>query len=86
MTPVENLKNIGPKMTAWLHAIDVHSEEDIERLGVVEVYKRLKAARPKQVNLNALWSLQGAMLGIPWNQLPPDMKDNLRRELEDSKD
>jgi hypothetical protein len=35
------------------------------------------------VTLNMLWGLQAALLGIPWNLLPQDIKDQLRKEVED---
>jgi len=27
-----------------------------------------------------LWGLQAALLDIPWNELPPDIKEQLRKE------
>lgn len=81
MTPVHRLKNIGPQMTQWLARIGIHGEDDIAALGVIEVYRRLKAANPDRASLNALWALQGALLGLHWNDLPPGMKDALKRQL-----
>jgi hypothetical protein len=52
------------------------------QLGVVETYKRVKAAYPEKVTLNMPWGLQAALLDLPWNELPPDIKEALRRELE----
>lgn len=74
-------KNIGPKTAGWLAAIDIHSLQDIEQLGVVECYLRLKAAFPDRVSLNALWGLQGALMDIPWNQIPEDIKQDLRAQV-----
>lgn len=83
--PPDNLpkiKNIGPKTLSWLHEIGVHTQADLEDLGAVEVYKRLKAAFPHKVSLNALYGLQGAILGIHWNALPPDMKADLKAQVQ----
>jgi DNA transformation protein and related proteins len=77
------IKNIGPKTTAWLHEVGIHTLEEIEALGAVEVYKRLKAAFPHKVSLNALYGLQAAILNIHWNDLPPDMKADLRAQVEE---
>ncbi len=79
---VRELSNIGPKTATWLETIDVKTLEDIERMGVIEVYERLKALYPEKVSLNALWALQGAILDIPWNQLPESMKENLKQRLQ----
>lgn len=81
MTP---LKNIGPKSRVWLHDIGIDTLEDLEALGAVEVYRRLKLARPTEVSLNMLWALQGALLNIHWNALPPDMKAALKSQVEDN--
>ena len=74
------MKNLGPKSSEWLASIGVHSLEDVAKLGVIETYKRVKAAYPEKVTLNMLWGLQAALLDIPWNELPPDIKAQLRNE------
>jgi hypothetical protein len=74
------MKNIGPKSSEWLAGIGVHTLEDVAALGAVETYKRVKAAYPEKVTLNMLWGLQAALLDIPWNELPQDIKDQLRKE------
>jgi DNA transformation protein and related proteins len=74
------MKNLGPKSKEWLASIGVYSLEDVVKLGVVETYKRVKGAYPENVTLNMLWGLQAALFDIPWNQLPADIKDQLRKE------
>ena len=74
------MKNIGPKSSEWLASVGVHTLEDVARLGVVETYKRVKAAHPEKVTLNMLWGLQAALLDLPWRELPPDIKEQLRKE------
>lgn len=80
--PVSDLKNLGPKSQLWLHEIGIHTLQEIEDLGAVEVYKRLKAAFPKQISLNMLYGLQAAILNIHWQALPPDMKEELKRAVQ----
>jgi DNA transformation protein and related proteins len=79
---VRDLNNIGLKTAMWLESIEIKTLKDIETLGVIEVYQRLKLAYPEKVSLNALWALQGAVLDIPWNQLPESMKENLKQRLQ----
>jgi DNA transformation protein and related proteins len=79
---IRELSNIGPTTTSWLETIGVKTLEDIEELGVIEVYQRLKLAYPEKVSLNALWALQGAVLNILWNQLPESMKEDLKQRLQ----
>lgn len=77
------MKNLGPKSSEWLASVGVHNLDDVARLGVVETYKRVKAAYPEKVTLNMLWGLQAALLDIPWNELPDDIKEDLRRQVEE---
>jgi len=76
------MKNIGPKSSAWLASIGVHTLEDVARLGVVETYKRVKAVYPEKVSLNLLYGLQAALLDIPINVLSQYIRDQLKREAE----
>ena len=78
------MKNMGPKSSECLTSIGVHSLEDVAKLGVVETYKRVKkAAYPEKVSLNLLYGLQAALLDISWNELPPDIKEELKRQVEE---
>lgn len=77
------MKNIGPKSKEWLAAVGVRTLDDVAGLGAVETYKRVKAACPEKVSLNLLYALQAALLDLPWNELPPDIKDELKRQVEE---
>jgi hypothetical protein len=73
---------MGPKSSEWLAPVGVHTLDDVVNLGVVETYKRVKAAYAEKVSLNLLYGLQAALLDLPWNELPPDIKEELRRHVE----
>lgn len=75
------MRNLGPKSSEWLATVGIHTLDDVARLGVVETYKRVKAAYPEKVTLNMLWGLQAALLDIPWYELPADIKAQLRKEV-----
>ena len=38
------MKNLGPKSGEWLASVCVYTLDDVAKLGVVETYKRVKAA------------------------------------------
>ena len=76
------IKNMGPKSRVWLHEIGIDTLQDLEALGAVEVYQRLKASRPTDITLNMLWGLQAALLNIHWNMLTPEMKADLKSQVE----
>ena len=78
------MRNIGPKSRAWLASVGVYTLADVAKLCVVETYKRVKAAYPEKVSLNLLWGLQAALLDLPWNELPPDIKSELRKQVGES--
>jgi DNA transformation protein len=78
------MKNMGPKSSEWLALVGVHTLDDVAKMGVVETYKRVKAAYPEKVSLNLLYGLQAALLDLPWNELPPDIKEELKRQVEGS--
>lgn len=76
------MKNIGPKSRQWLTSVGIYTLDDIVSLGVVQTYKRVKAAYPEKVSLILVYALQGALLDLPWNELPPDMKEELKGQVE----
>ena len=76
------MRHMGPKSSEWLASVGVHTLDDVVNLGVVETYKRIKAAYPEKVSLNLLYGLQAALLDLPWNELPPDIKEELKQQVE----
>ena len=76
------MKNIGPKSSEWLASVGIHTLDDVAALGVVETYKRVKAAYPDKVSLNMLYGLQAALLDLPWSELPADIKAELKKQVE----
>lgn len=77
------LKNIGVTMESWLKEAGIQTPADLETVGALEAWRRMKTALPRQVSLLALYALQGALLNVHWNALPPDMKDELKQAARD---
>ena len=77
MSELAQLKNIGEKTASWLIACGIETPEDLHQLGAVEAWERVSRKYP-QMTLVGLYALQGAILDIHWNDLPPDMKAELR--------
>lgn len=74
--------NLGPRSREWLAAVGVHTQADLAAIGSVEAYRRAKAAFPDRISLNLLYGLEGALLGMRWDELPVEMKAELKRQLE----
>ena len=36
-----------------------------------------------KVTLNMLWGLRAALLDLPWSELSPDIKEELRKQVEE---
>ncbi|MGH8030293.1 MAG: TfoX/Sxy family protein [Arenimonas sp.] len=74
--PVEKIRNIGPKSMAWLRQTGVRSLVELQAVGSLAAFVRIKRAgfRP---SLNLLYALEGAILGCHWQEIP----DTRRAEL-----
>lgn len=75
------LKNLGAASVNILHAIGVNSYADLKHMGPVEAYIRIKS-RGIHVSKVMLYALQGALLGVHWNDLDPRVKQQLLEEAE----
>jgi len=78
--PLAGLKNLGPKSVQWLGEIQVKTLAQLDELGSVAVYKKLKALG-YPVTLNLVWAIEAALRGIDWRELPETDKEHLRREI-----
>jgi len=72
----EKIRNVGPKSAAWLRQVGVRTQEDLNRLGPVEAFMKVKRAgfRP---SLNLLYALAGAIEDCHWADLPEERKTAL---------
>ena len=77
-----SLRNIGEHSARLMVETGIESREHVEALGAAEVYTRLKARYP--VSRTMLWALQGALLDLPWQDLPGELRQALLAELGDA--
>lgn len=75
------LKNLGAASVNILRAIGINNYEDLQEVGPVEAYRRIKA-RGINVSKVMLYALQGALTDTHWNDLAPDLKTQLVEEAE----
>ena len=75
------IRNVGPKSAAWLRQVGVRTTEDLNRVGPVEAFLKVKRAgfRP---SLNLLYAMAGAMADCHWAELPEERKQALLSALE----
>ncbi len=84
MTPIASLRGLGPASEQLLAAIGIDSAEELDEVGAVEAYRRLRAGEVPGVTRVMLWALAAALLDLDWRELPDEVKQRLLRELADA--
>lgn len=77
----DKLPNVGPKSAAWLRQVGIRTQAELAETGSVAAFVKIRRAGFKP-SLNLLYSLEGALLGCHWQQVPPDRRDRLKAEAE----
>lgn len=78
---IRDLPNLGPALEAMLSAAGIHTPDELDAAGAVEAYRRaVLAGAPRHMIL--LWSLDAALLGVDWRDLPVERRIALREEAE----
>ena len=72
-----DLSHLGPVTRRRLAAVGITSQAELEALGAVDAYRRLKHAFPKEVSLNALWGLHATLTGMRWTDIDAATKTRL---------
>jgi len=74
------LANLGPKSVAWLNEAGMLTTADLAQLGSVGAFLKVEEAGFAP-SLNLLWAIEGALSDIPWELIPPEIKQELKAEL-----
>ena len=77
-------KNIGKTTGARLNEIGVFSLADLAEMTSVEAFKRIRENYPDKTIpvCYYIYSLEGALLDLHWDDLPSDLKEELRLRVE----
>jgi DNA transformation protein len=84
LSKLSDLKNIGPKTEKWLNEFEIYTLEDLENYSPVTLYQILRS-NGYDVNMIFVYALQGAIMDLHWNELPKDIRDQLKQELDEHK-
>lgn len=81
MASNDKLRNVGPKSAAWLRQVGVRTQGDLEALGAVAAFMKVKRAgfRP---SLNLVYALEGALMGCHWQQVPEERRQELLLQVD----
>ena len=78
---LRDLPNLGPASEAMLVAAGIATPDDLDRLGAVEAYRRaILSGAPRHTML--LWSLDAALLGVDWRDVPLERRREVSAEAE----
>jgi DNA transformation protein and related proteins len=81
-TPVEELKNLGPVSRQWLATVGIHTRNDLERVGSIEAFLRIRDTQEGiKPSLNLLYAMEAALRDLHWTQLPAELKRELRAAI-----
>ena len=70
------LKNLGNTSVNWLRVVGIGSYDELKRHGAVVAYNKIRR-RGFRVSKVLLYALHGALLDAHWNELEPDLKNQL---------
>ena len=77
MSELTSMANIGKMLAQRMADADIHTADDLVRMGAKEAFLRVKAVYPNAC-VNHLYALEGAVRGIRWGGLPGDVKKDLK--------
>lgn len=82
-TTLNNAKNIGATIQQRLNNIGIFTLGDLAEITPVIAYQKMKAEQPNQTlpQCYYLYSLQGALMDVQWEELPEGLKDELKRQV-----
>lgn len=78
---ISSLPNLGPKSQEMLAAAGITQVAQLRKMGSVAAYVRVKSKVPG-ATLNLLWALEGALTGLPWQQVAKEHRTSLLLSLE----
>ncbi|GAB1596966.1 TfoX/Sxy family protein [Lysobacter claricitrinus] len=81
MTDAPKLLNIGGKSAAWLRQVGLRTWDDVNAIGAVDAYLRVKRAGFKP-SLNLLYALEGALTGCHWQQVDINRRAELAAQAQ----
>lgn len=81
-TMLRGLKNIGPTIADRLESVGLKTAGDLKKIGPAKAFNMVKSAY-SDITIPVcyyLYSLQGALVGKHWNDLPSATKNRLLDE------
>jgi len=77
LAELTSLKNIGKGIEKRLKSVDISTAEELKQVGSKEAFVRLKLHDPS-VCAVYIYTLEGAISDIEYNQLPESVRQDLK--------
>lgn len=76
-------KNIGATIEKYLNEIGIFTLADLAETTPAEAFKKIRANYPEKTIpvCYYLYSLEGALLDLHWNDIPPELKKELKAKI-----
>ena len=81
---ISSLRNLGPKSARLLKEAGITTIEELQEIGSLAAYQRLRFMFGKQVGLNFLWAMEAGLTDRHWKDITADEKARLKAGLENS--
>ena len=78
---IASLPNLGPKSQAMLAQAGITRLADLQRLGAVAAYAKVKSTGVN-ASLNLLWAIEGALSGQTWQNIAKEHRTSLLLALD----
>jgi DNA transformation protein and related proteins len=80
--PIENLLNLGATSAAWLRAAEITTIDELQKLGPIRAWKRVKQNQPR-ASLNLLWAMVAGLQERSWLEMTEEEKEKWRQKLQE---
>lgn len=83
ITTLRKYKNIGATIEKRLNEIGVTTIDDLAQVGAANAYIKIKENYPDKTLSVCyyLYSFQGALMDMHWDDIPQNIKDDLRKQI-----
>lgn len=78
---LSELKNLGPKSQLIMAQVGITSLEHLKAAGSIAAFAMARR-HSARVSLNLLWALEGALSGLPWQEVAREHRTSLLLALE----
>ncbi len=85
MIPIEKIPNLSTVSVKLLQAVGIATAEDLQKVGAIEAYIRLKEGGFNP-SLNFLWAAFAGLEGMHWQEVTPEMKRQLKKTLKEEEE